>query len=240
MNPRFDFDELHTRKDFCRRLPDLAVNKSKMKSKSVQDNYDLVAENYAAQFRDEMDRKPFDRKMLDWLIEKVSDSGIICDMGCGPGQIAGYLHARGAKVTGIDLSPEMVRQARILNPEISFQIGDMLGLEGVADASFGGIAAFYSIVNIPPESILTALRELRRVLRPEGVLLLAFHIGQEVMHVEEMLDKNISLDFFLFKTEEIKKHLQAAGFKLEEAMERDPYSEAVEHQTRRAYVFARN
>ena len=211
-----------------------------MISKNVQANYDIVAEVYAAQFRDEMDKKPFDRKMLDWLIEKVGDSGMICDMGCGPGQIAGYLYQRGAKVSGIDLSPEMIRQARILNSTISFQTGDMLKLDQVADQSFGGIAAFYSIVNIPPESIIHAFREFQRILRPDGVLLLTFHIGQEEIHLEEILDKKVSLDFFLYQTEEIKKQLEAAGFKLEEAIERDPYSEAVEHQSRRAYIFARN
>lgn len=210
-----------------------------MKNKNVRDNYDALAENYAAQFRNEMDKKPFDRKMLDWLIEKVENLGIICDMGCGPGQIAGYLHSRGAAVCGIDLSPEMIRQARRLNSEISFKTGDMLNLDKIADDSFGGIAAFYSIVNVPPELILQVFREMRRILRPSGVLLVAFHIGQEKIHIEEMLNKKVSLDFYLFKTEEIKNHLQAAGFELEETIERDPYSETVEHQSQRAYVFAR-
>ena len=211
-----------------------------MKNNNVKENYDILAENYAAQFRDEMDKKPFDRKMLDWLIEKVGDSGSICDMGCGPGQIAGYLQSRGAAVCGIDLSPEMIRQARILNPKISFETGDMLNLDKIADDSFGGIAAFYSIVNIPPESIVQVFQEMRRILRSDGVLLLTFHIGQEEVHIEEMLDKKVSLDFFFYKTEEIKKQLESAGFKLEEMIERDPYSEAVEHQLRRAYIFARN
>lgn len=210
-----------------------------MKHTDVRDNYDVLAENYAAQFRDEMDKKPFDRKLLDWLIEKVGDAGVICDMGCGPGQIADYLHSRGAAVCGIDLSPKMVREARILNPEISFQTGDMVNLDKIADASFGGIAAFYSIVNIPPESILSAFLEMLRVLRPGGVMLLAFHIGQEKIHIEEMLNKKVSLDFYFFKSVEIKNQLQAAGFKIEEAIERDPYSEAVEHQSRRAYIFAK-
>ncbi len=210
-----------------------------MKNNDVQDNYDIVAENYAAQFRDEMDKKPFDRKMLDWLIEKVSDLGIICDVGCGPGQIAGYLYQRGAKICGIDLSPDMIKQARILNPEISFQTGDMLNLQKIADASFGGAAAFYSIVNIPPDSIPQVFGELHRVLKPRGVLLVSFHIGRETIHLDEMLDKKVLLDFYLYETAEIKEKLEAANFEIEEAIERDPYAEAVEHQTRRAYIFAR-
>ena len=145
-------------------------------SEEVQSAYDRVAENYAEQFRDEMDRKPFDRKMLDWLAEKVGDLGVICDMGCGPGQIARYLNAHGVKVCGVDLSSEMVRQAKSLNPQIPFQQGDMFALSDVADNSYGGIAAFYSIVNLPRPSVVPALQELRRVLSLNGVLLLAFHV----------------------------------------------------------------
>lgn len=208
-------------------------------SEELQSSYDRVAEDYAEQFRDEMEKKPFDRKMLDWLAEKVSGSGVICDMGCGPGQVARYLHSRGAKVCGVDLSPAMVREAQRLNPEIHFQRGDMLNLTDVADNSYGGIAAFYSIVHIPRSDVAQALRELRRVLRPAGVLLLAFHIGRETKHLDEWWDKEVSVDFLFFETEEMKGYLAAADFALEEVIERDPYPEAVEYQSRRAYIFAK-
>jgi len=33
----------------------------------TQDSYDRVAEEYARQFWHELEHKPFDRKMLDWL-----------------------------------------------------------------------------------------------------------------------------------------------------------------------------
>lgn len=208
-------------------------------SEELQSSYDRVAENYARHFRDELDQKPFDRKMLDWLMEKVGGSGVICDMGCGPGQVARYLHGRGAKVCGVDLSPAMVQQAQGLNPGIPFQRGDMLALADAADNSYGGIAAFYSIVHLPREKVVRALQELKRVLRPAGVLLLTFHIGQEIKHLDELLDKKVSLDFYFFETGEVKDYLRTAGFELEEAIERDPYAEDVEYQSRRAYIFAR-
>jgi ubiquinone/menaquinone biosynthesis C-methylase UbiE len=133
----------------------------------------------------------------------------------------------------------MVRQAQGLNPDISFQQGDMFALTDIADNSYGGIAAFYAIVNLPRTSVVRALRELRRVLRPKGVILLTFHIGQEIKHLDELLGVQVSLDFFFFETEEVKGYLRTAGFELEEAIERDPYSEEVEYQSRRAYIFAR-
>ncbi len=43
-------------------------------SEDLQSSYDRVAENYAEQFCDELDKKPFDRKMLDWLAALFSRS----------------------------------------------------------------------------------------------------------------------------------------------------------------------
>jgi SAM-dependent methyltransferase len=204
----------------------------------VQTSYDGVAAEYAARFGDEMSYKPFDRLMLDWLIAKVGGRGPICDMGCGPGQIARYLHSRGAPACGIDLSPEMVAQARRLNPEIPFQQGDMLALTGVRDETLGGIAAFYTLIHIPREQMVRAMTELKRVLRPGGALLVTFHIGQQVVHLDEWWDRPVSLDFIFLEKPEMKAFLQEAGFEPEEAIERDPYPD-VEHQSRRAYLFAR-
>jgi SAM-dependent methyltransferase len=204
----------------------------------LRESYDRIAEDYARDFRDELTHKPFDRKMLDWLIEKVGEAGVICDMGCGPGQVTRYLAERGARACGIDLSPAMVRQARIANADLPFEVGDMLDLAGVPDGSYGGIAAFYSIIHIPHADLPRALRELRRVLRPDGILLITFHIGREVVHRDEWWGKEVDIDFLFFQTEDMKSHLSTAGFALEEVVERDPYPD-VEYPSRRAYLFAR-
>ena len=205
----------------------------------VRSGYNSVAEEYAAEFQNELEKKPFDRKMLDWLIEKVAGLGPICDLGCGPGQIAGYLHARGASACGIDLSDEMVRCARSLNPSIPFEQGDMRALSGIADATFGGIAAFYSIIHIPRNRVVEALSEMKRVLKPGGVLLLTFHIGKEEVHKDEWWGKPVAIDFFFYETTQMKDNLCKAGFELSEVIERDPYPE-IEYQSRRAYIFARS
>lgn len=204
----------------------------------LQSSYDRVAEDYAEHFHDEMDKKPFDRKMLDWLAEKVGGLGVICDMGCGPGQVARYLYDRGVKVCGVDLSPAMVERAQSLHPDIPFRQGDMLALTDVADNSYGGVAAFYSIIHVPRPTVMQALQELKRVLRRGGVLLLTFHIGQETIHRDEWWGKAVSLDFIFFEAEEMKGYLKTAGFELKEVIERDPYPD-VEYQSRRAYILAR-
>jgi SAM-dependent methyltransferase len=204
---------------------------------NTQTSYDQVAVEYAEKFKNEMDDKPFDRDCLDRLAREVRDLGSICDMGCGPGQIARYLHRQGVDVLGVDLSPRMVAEAQRLNPEIHFHQGDMLALPD-ADQSWGGIAAFYCIIHIPREQIVDALREMKRVLKPGGVLLITFHIGQEIKHLDEWWEKPVNLDFAFYEPEEMEDWLKEAGYELEETLVREPNPD-VEVATRRAYLFGR-
>ncbi|MCJ7622171.1 MAG: class I SAM-dependent methyltransferase, partial [Anaerolineaceae bacterium] len=140
----------------------------------LQESYDRVAEEYASRLYKEMEKKPLDRQLLDRFADDVKDLGPVCDMGCGPGQIARYLSYHDVDdVFGIDLSPEMVALARRLNPDIAFRQGNILSLEK-EDNSWGGVAAFYSIIHIPRGQVVNALRELKRVLKPGGLLLLSF------------------------------------------------------------------
>ena len=203
----------------------------------VRNSYDRIADEYARRLYKELDGKPLDRELLTRFAKEVAGRGDACDLGCGPGQIARYLRDQSATVFGLDLSPKMVAQARELNPDISFRTGNMLAVD-LPDASLAGIAAFYAIVNIPRESVPEVFREIARVLQPGGILLLAFHIGDETLHENELWGRPIDMDFFLFQPDAIRRDLESAGLVVEEIIERDPYGEDVEYQSRRAYIFA--
>lgn len=215
----------------------LIQTRSRLNSQ-VESSYDSVAADYAKEFGEELTRKPFDRKMLEWLIEKVNKLGPICDMGCGPGQVAKYLHSCNAETFGVDLSEEMAKHAKLISPELRFEQGNMLALKKIADDSLGGVAAFYSLVHIQRESMVDVLSEFKRVLRPGGVVLTANHIGTGVVHREEWFSKPVSLEFLFFETEEMKNYVIRSGLQLEEVIERDPYP-GFEYPSRRAYTFAR-
>jgi len=204
--------------------------------KNTVESYNKVAENYARALSNELDYKPFDRKMLELFHERVGDSGQICDSGCGPGQIAAYLKQIGADSCGIDLSEEMIAQAKKLYPDISFQVGNMLKLDSIEDEQFAGITAFYCIIHIPHEKVVTALKELHRVLKKGGHLFLTFHIGTEVRHLDDWFEHSVNVDFRFFEVPQMKDYLKEAGFTLTEVIEREPYPE--EAQTRRAYIIA--
>lgn len=202
-----------------------------------QVSYDRVAEEYTRRIFDELQHKPFDRELLDRFAGRVRETGPVCDMGCGPGHVARYLSERGVQVFGCDLSLKMVEQARRLNPGMEFRQGDMMSL-GIPDQTLAGIVAFYSIIHIPRAKIVQALIKLYRVLQPGGLLFLAFHIGDDTLHLDEWWEKKVCVDFFYFRPDEMACSLREAGFEIEEIVEREPYPE-VEHPSRRAYIFAR-
>lgn len=207
-------------------------------TQSLRESYDRLAEEYTRRIFQELQSKPLDRELLDRFAAEVIGRGEVCDMGCGPGHVARYLHDAHVSIFGMDLSSGMVEQARQLNPGISFHEGNMLSLD-LPDNTLAGITAFYAIVNLSRELLPAVFREMERVLQPGGLLLLAFHIGDEFLHTDELWGRPVSMDFFHFQTVDIQHDLQEAGFAVKQIIEREPYAPEVEYQSRRAYIFAR-
>jgi ubiquinone/menaquinone biosynthesis C-methylase UbiE len=203
--------------------------------KTIRGDYDLIAHDYAVHIGDELAAKPFDREILARFASAVS--GRVCELGCGPGHVSRFLRDLGVNVFGLDLSPQMVEQARRLNADIEFCVGDMLALQ-LSDHSLAGIVSFYSIVNFPRESLPAAFAEMHRVLQPEGLLLLAFHTGDELLRPAEEWGHPITMEFFYHPPLKIQQLLREAGFAIDEMLERGPYAPEIEYQSHRAYILA--
>ena len=204
---------------------------------ATRESYDEIADEYVRRIAGELAQKPLDRHLLNRFAESVRTEGLVADIGCGPGHVARYLHDQGVETVGIDLSPEMIRLAQDRNPSLDFRVGDMRAL-ALSDGALAGIVAFYSLIHIAPEEHPHTLRELRRVLKPGGLLLLGFHVGTEILHVEELWERKVRLDFRFFVPGEITARLEDAGVRVLEWIEREPY-EGAEHASRRCYLLAR-
>ena len=202
----------------------------------IRAGYATIARAYHEHLRDELAGKPLDRAFLTAFADSV-EPGPVVDVGCGPGQVAAYLHARGVSVEGLDLSPEMIEQAVAAHPAIAFRVGDMFALP-YADASLAGIVAFYAIVHVPTAELGAPLQELHRVVRPRGLVALAFHVGTAPTHVDELWGCATSLDFWFHPIDAVAAALEAAGFAIEARLERAPYPD-LEYPSRRAYLLAR-
>jgi SAM-dependent methyltransferase len=206
----------------------------------VRRSFDAIAEAYAAEFRDELARKPFDRALLEAFAAGLPAGAPVLDLGCGAGGHVGrFVHDRGPSVTGVDFSAESIEIARRLNPGMSFIAADFRALP-VADGSVDGIVAFYCLIYGGDDDILAALGECRRVLRPGGRLLAAVHgaIDDAVRtgHFDEF--QGIPVDITMRETTPalFAGLAERAGLQVHELRARDPYPE--EHATRRIYLTA--
>ncbi|WP_190134995.1 class I SAM-dependent DNA methyltransferase [Streptomyces longispororuber] len=203
---------------------------------AVRRSYDTVAEEYATRLHDELDAKPLDRALLAALVEQTGLDGPIADLGCGPGHVAAHLTALGARTVGVDLSPGMVAEARRRHPAVEFRQGDLLDLPA-EDGEFAAAVALYTIIHLAPDELLPAFTEAHRVLRPSGLLLVSFHRGTEIRHLDDWWGHDVNLDFHFLSTDAVADLLTEAGFTLEARLERPPHPQ--EAPTPRSYLLTR-
>jgi uncharacterized protein YceH (UPF0502 family)/SAM-dependent methyltransferase len=204
----------------------------------VRATYDAVATAYADWFTAELDRKPFDRWLLD-RVAGLAGGDPIVDVGTGPGHVAAHLATAGADVTGIDLSAGMVEEARRRYPDLTFTVGDLSGLlRPPSAAGWGAITAWYALVHLAGSELAPAVSSLARVLLPGGWLALALHAGAEVRHADELWEQSVDVDFVFHDPDEVLAAVRAAGLVDVEWYLRGPYARA-EEETDRLYVLAR-
>jgi SAM-dependent methyltransferase len=205
------------------------------RAESLRAGYSTVARAYREHLIDELAGKPLDRAFLDAFAERCR--GPIVDVGCGPGHVARYLADRGARVEGVDLSPEMIAEATASHPAIAFRTADMFDLPYAA-GSLAGIVAFYAIVHLPTDELAGVAREFHRVLAPGGLAAIAFHAGSDTVHVDELFGCTTSLDFVLHRPEAVAATLAEVGFAIAARLDREPYPD-VEYPSQRTYLLAR-
>jgi demethylmenaquinone methyltransferase/2-methoxy-6-polyprenyl-1,4-benzoquinol methylase len=100
----------------------------------------------------------------------------VLDLACGTGDIAFEFRDRGASIVGVDITFRMVQLARMKalappeprTPTPALVVGDMTSLP-IRDQQFDIVTTGYGLRNVPV--LDTAIAEIRRVLRPDGLLL---------------------------------------------------------------------
>jgi ubiquinone/menaquinone biosynthesis C-methylase UbiE len=210
---------------------------------ATRTSYDAVAAAYADQLSDELRRKPLDRALLTAFAEQVlavtpAGRARVWDVGCGPGHVTAFLAGLGLDAAGIDLSGQMVTQARARHPDLRFSTGSMTALPA-PDGSWDGLVCFYALIHMVEDAdVRTALAEFRRVLASRGLLLLAVHAGEEVRHSQEWFGAQVDVSFRFFDPGWLSAELERAGFTVEALTRRQPYPDA-EVATERAYLLAR-
>jgi len=203
----------------------------------TRSSYDTDASGYAEKVRGLLGERPYLRASLALFADlvHVAGGGPVADVGCGPGYVTGHLHDAGVDVFGIDLSPEMVAIARRDYPGLRFEVGTMTALD-LADDSVAGIVAFWSVIHVPDHAVPGVFEEFHRVLRPQGVLLVGFHVGDETRHTSEGYSgRPVNVDSHRRRPSKVVGWLRDARFSIEAELVIGP-----DEEVPGAVIFARS
>lgn len=175
-----------------------------MNVEQVRQAYASVAELYIGLFGTSQQVHPDDLAFIGRHL--AGRPGTVLDLGCGPGQITGYLHSLGVDAAGIDMVPEFIAHARATHPSVEFQLGSLESLD-VANHSVDGILAWFSLIHLPPQSLDAVLAEFRRATAPAGTVVLGFFEGDEVTAFDHKV-----VTAYRWPVDELSERLTRAGF----------------------------
>lgn len=130
-------------------------------------------ESYAARWNESLPHEQL-REFLSHMPERA----VVLDAGCGPGHHSRFIASKGHQVLALDQSAASMRIASQDCPEpMSLVRADINDLP-FSPAIFDGVWCCATLVHFPIEALSRPLAELRRVLKPCGILSFSVSIGK--------------------------------------------------------------
>jgi ubiquinone/menaquinone biosynthesis C-methylase UbiE len=145
----------------------LAIDTHSEQAELFANRYDVIKQNpYQDSF-------VYSRKRLnEWLDKFIPADGTglkMADIGCGTGYHLKRYQERGFEITGVDGSEEMLKQARLANPNIEFIQTDVDTIP--LPSQTYDYALCIEVLRYLPD-ILPSLKEIKRILKPGGTALI--------------------------------------------------------------------
>lgn len=134
---------------------------------STKAHYDNVAKEYAQRHSHS---SPQVDKLREEFLSMLPSGGSILDVGSGPGRDAIYFDRLGYEVVATDISPQMISHVMAsIGPRSSAIV--LRAQELYFENDFNGVWAMASLIHIPEEEMLNALKRIARALKPGGIFM---------------------------------------------------------------------
>jgi len=184
----------------------------------TKDTYNRIAEKWATEHNTpEKWQKEYD------TFSRLFPKGKILDVGCGGARDYAFFQKGDYDYMGVDYSEGLLQEGRKQFPEAKFVEGDILDLP-FGENEFDGFWAIASLLHIPKRKIRKALREIRRVVKRNGIGFIVFKKGKGERVVRDEDDPEDERFFAYWQKEEFQEVLEKSGFELLKFLER-PVSE---------------
>jgi ubiquinone/menaquinone biosynthesis C-methylase UbiE len=147
--------------------------------------------------------------LAERLVAHVGKNGRIVEVGCGTGRDMAWFEAQGLSVKGLDLSTGMLAYARDqVDGDLSAM--NMCNL-GFRNEYFDGAWCCASLLHLPKDYAPNALREIYRVMKPNGMLVLSIQKG-DTEGWEPGYVSNAERYFARYQVDEMEGMLSENGF----------------------------
>jgi len=177
--------------------------------KTTIDTYNELAKEYDEETTDFW--RGFPNTIITQFAERVGGDKQTLDVGSGPGRDGLLLQEKGLKITCVDASEAMVKLCS--DKGMSAVKGDLLSLP-FDDNNFDGVWAYTSLLHVHKKEIDTALSEIRRVLKKDGIFGLGLQEGEGEFYYESS-GVGKPRWFAFYTEEEIKSLLEKHEFDIE-------------------------
>ena len=147
-------------------------------------------------------------EFIEELQKYVSPGAVVLDIGFGGGLEAREFIKKGYDYTGIEPAEQAVSLIKERFPDQRFLKGSIYSLE-FPDNFFDVLWCTAVLLHIPPEKINLALQEMKRVLKPGGILFIALIEGKGELYHED------SRWYFLYEQKEFADILERNGLTIE-------------------------
>ena len=165
---------------------------------------------------EEFRKRPTSKYITNFLDKLDLKNKMCIDVGCGGGRYSRYLNKRGAKVLAVDKYREMFDDE--MNRDINFIQADMSSIP-VLDNAYDYALSIGVIHNaLTKDSYLDAFKELYRVLKKKGILVLSIFTDDVISSDLRKVRKNYyeiknREPMYLYSKEEIEEIVKEIGFK---------------------------
>jgi len=173
--------------------------------------------NPLSRYLDRLLRKDIYQR-FDWVMRKADETrpATVCDVGCGSGRFVSSLAKRGARVTGVDFAPDMLKLARQLTQadgvadRCEFVLSDILDWKTTEKFEMVIAIGFWDYVADP----LPRLRVIRN-LTTRSFLSAWPRTGTMRMAIRNVRLKALGCPVYFFSLDQAKDYLQRAGFRVD-------------------------
>jgi ubiquinone/menaquinone biosynthesis C-methylase UbiE len=171
------------------------------------EKYDKIAKEYADKTANSGSPEDI-AKFMEYLPKMPR----ILDVGCSAGRDCRSFRDLGAMVVGVDLSIGLIAIAREKYPTIEFIQADARRLP-LPNADFDGIWAHGLIHEMNPSDMLAAIQEMKRVLKPGGILYIRTKMGEGIKKSRDIMSSGEEREVTQLSVEDVETMMSGIGLK---------------------------